>query len=74
MNKVGDIKPWFRDDLLRVVSAIYVSRTSNARETNKEERIGFVCGLASFALFVGVKPADFLSPADMQLIQERLRR
>lgn len=74
MSNIADVKIWARDDLLRVVTSIYVTKMSaNAAQMPREERAGFVSGLASFALFVGIKPADFLSPADMKLIQERLR-
>lgn len=69
-NNVSDIKPWLRDDFLRTLSSIYFSNTMNGQEVDAQRRKGFLTGLVSFALAVGVNPESFLSPEDIQLLRK----
>lgn len=64
-NNVSDIKPWFRDDIARTLASIYFANTSGQADYRK----GFAAALSSVALAVGVNPASFLSPEDVQLLQ-----
>ncbi len=80
MSNVSDIKPWFREDLARMLMSVYFASTPSGtprhlpqiQEQNLEEeayRKGFAAALASVALAVGVNPESFLSPEDIQRLR-----
>lgn len=80
MSNVSDIKPWFREDLARMLMSVYFASTPSGasrhlpqiQEQNLEEegyRKGFAAALASVALAVGVNPESFLAPEDIQRLR-----
>jgi hypothetical protein len=68
----NNLKPWFRDDLARVMMSIYfstvMSRSGSAM--NDEYRKGFAAALSSFAIVVGINPESILHSDDVQLLRE----
>lgn len=67
MSNVSDIKPWFSDDIARVLASIYFA--SQGKHT-EEYSMGFAAALSSVALATGVNPEAFLSPEDIQKFQK----
>jgi hypothetical protein len=67
MREMSELKPWFRDDLARVLLGVNTaSRT--AQPGNLEDipyRHGFVTALVSVALVLGIKPERVLLPDDV---------
>jgi len=83
MSNVSDIKPWFREDLARMLMSVYFASKSKpspsfdyaakgAAPLRMEEdgySKGFAAALASVALAVGLNPESFLSPEDIQRLR-----
>lgn len=72
MSGVSDLKPWFREDIARVLMSIYftsVAVNSNS-ETTAEFRSGFAAALSGVAINVGVNPESFLAPEDIKLLRQ----
>lgn len=76
MSNVNNVKPWFREDIARVLMSIYFASTStNAIGLyNKEYRSGFASALSSVAIMIGVNPETFLSPDDINLLHQLMSR
>jgi hypothetical protein len=69
-KSVADIKPYYKNNFLDTLRSLYFAfSTSNPQRNDNYYRVGFVNGLASVALQVGVNPADFLSADDIDLIR-----
>lgn len=68
-NDVGDIKPWFREDLRRIMVAIYFAMKLAGWRMDASRWRGVVHFLAAFAMAVGVSPAEFMSEADVRLTE-----
>lgn len=75
VSNVSEIKPWFREDLARVLMSIYFSSQSapaplgDVAQREGYEK-GFAAALAAVALAVGVNPESFLSPEDIQRLRK----
>lgn len=73
MSNVGNVKPWFQEDLARALVSIYFASISSSPhdkgEPNKQYRVGFATALSSVALAIGVNPESFLAPEDIKLIR-----
>lgn len=70
-KSVADVKPHFQKDLLKTLQSLYFAfATSNPNRHDRYFRVGFVNGLASVALQVGVNPQDFLSADDIELMRQ----
>ncbi len=74
-NNRSDLKPWFREDIARVLMSIYfTSTTSQSQQSNNEEfRSGFASALSGVALMIGVNPESFLKQEDIKLLQQSSR-
>lgn len=74
-----DIRPWYKDDIARILISSYSTAISASRQSNGEYgwtsdenagyRRGFLASLVSVALAVGVNPESFLFPEDIQFIR-----
>jgi len=68
---MSDLKPWFREDLARVLMSIYftsvTARSGSSRTA--EFRSGFAAALSSVAINIGVNPDSFLAPEDVNLLR-----
>lgn len=69
MSNVSDIKPWFREDIARMLMSIYFA-ASAAKRNDERFKAGFAAALSSVSLAVGVNPESFLSPDDIQLLRK----
>jgi len=73
---VNDIKPWFKEDIMRTLSSIYLaSRPTSRPKTEKQAdyQAGFADALAALALAVGGNPETFLLPEEIQRIKTQMR-
>jgi hypothetical protein len=72
MYNAGDLRPWFREDIARVLMSIYfASAASNSRTSeNDRYRSGFAAALSSVAINIGVNPESFLAPEDINLLRQ----
>lgn len=72
MSNISDLRPWFREDLARVLMSVYfASAISDSRTTpNDRYRNGFAAALSSVAINVGVNPETFLTPEDIVLLRQ----
>lgn len=72
MSNVSDLKPWFRDDIERLLISIYFTSAAAGRSQSNdiEYQTGFASALSSIALMVGVDPKSFLTHANIQEIHQ----
>lgn len=69
-KNVSDIRPHYKNNFLDTLRSLYFAfSTSNPQRHDNYYRVGFLNGLVSVALQVGVNPADFLSAEDADLIR-----
>ena len=63
----NNIKPWFRDDIVRILIGINLSsRGSMTLDENSENfRRGFTIALASIAIAVGISPDQVLKSDEL---------
>ena len=75
MSEPGDVKPWFREDLSKVLMGINTtSRVSRPIVSDIDTfRDGFVVALASVGLVLGVKLDSFLLPEDVETVRHLMR-
>lgn len=75
MSEPGDVKPWFREDISKVLMGINTtSRVSRPIETDMDMfREGFVVALASVGLVFGVKLETFLLPEDVETLKRLMQ-
>jgi hypothetical protein len=73
MSNVSDLKPWFQEDLARMLMSIYfTSMTANYNsEKDPEFRSGFASALSSVAIMVGINPESFLASDDIKLLSQK---
>lgn len=66
-----DLRPWFREDIARVLVSVYfASVTTNMHTTpNEDFRTGFASALSSIAIGIGINPESFLAPDDIKRLQ-----
>jgi hypothetical protein len=71
MSEPGDVKPWFREDISKVLMGINTtSRVSRPAAADMDMfREGFVVALASVGLVFGVKLETFLLPEDVETVK-----
>ena len=71
MRDPSETKPWFKDDLARVLLGVNAaSRQATPTHVSDESyRAGFVAALVSVALVIGIKPEGFLLPEDTHFLQ-----
>lgn len=69
MNNVADIKPWFRDDLERVLAGVYFAAQHGV--SDRGVRLGIALTLSALCVVLGIKPESILSPEDVQLLKSR---
>ena len=71
MFEPGDVKPWFREDLSKVLMGINTtSRVSRPAIADTDAfREGFVVALASVGLVLGVRLESFLLPEDVETMR-----
>jgi hypothetical protein len=67
----NDIKPWFRDDLLRILMGINLaSHASMTLDQNSDAfRRGYALALASIAIIIGISPERILLADDLLLLK-----
>jgi hypothetical protein len=58
-----DTKPWFRNDLARILLGINIASRSTAH--GGEFRRGYILALLAMASSLGIPPQNILSPDDM---------
>jgi hypothetical protein len=75
MSNVTGLKPWFQEDIARVLMSIYfTSMMTNSHSSQTAEfRSGFAAALSSVAINIGVKPESFLAPDDINLLRQSSR-
>ena len=74
MFEGNNTKPWFRDDLLRILIGINLSsriHTSNSPK-DVDVRRGFIYALACIAISVGIRPDHILQSDDLILLQSSM--
>ncbi len=76
MSNYNDLKPWFRDDIARVLMSIYfASLTSNSSsEINGDFRSGYAAAISGIAIGLGINPESFLVNDDLRLLREFSQR
>ena len=72
MTSTCDLKPWFREDIARILMGVYVASSVNqSREARSESfHHGFTMALASVAVIVGIQPESFLNESDFDWIRD----
>jgi hypothetical protein len=67
----SNIKPWFREDLLRILVGINLSsRASMTLDQNSDSfRRGYTLALASIAIIIGISPERVLLSDDLLLLK-----
>ncbi len=70
----SDLKPWFREDIARVlISAYFTMKSANPRSSESSDfRIGFASALSSVAINVGINPQQILASEDFEAIQNSI--
>ena len=76
MPNDSDLRPWFREDITRVLMSVYfASATSDSRTPDNDRyRSGFAAALSSVAINIGVNPESFLAPEDINLLRQNPKR
>lgn len=66
-------KPWFRDEIIRILIGINLSsKASKGQEHDADEfRRGFVLALASIAIVIGIQPGLVLQADDLGLLEAK---
>ncbi len=75
MAEPGDVKPWFREDITKVLMGVNTaSRVSRSLDPGADAfHDGFVVALASIGLVFGVKLENFLLPDDLETVQHLIK-
>ena len=75
MRDASDLKPWFRDDIARILQGVNAaSRIPQAESADEHAyRAGFVMALVSIGLAVGIKPEWILMPDDRTAVKHLLQ-
>lgn len=54
-------KPWFKDDLTRVLQGVHAAMVLSSSRTSEDYRAGFAAALVGVALVIGVhRPEQFM--------------
>jgi len=69
MANVADIKPWFREDLARILRAVYFSAKQGG--LHGERLHGFVMCIGSLALMFGLAAGDVIAADDLYFLEVR---
>jgi hypothetical protein len=71
MLESNNTRPWFRDEILRILIGINLSsRASTTLDKNATDfRRGFTLALASVAIVVGIRPEHILNSDDLVLLE-----
>lgn len=71
MSNVSNLKPWFREDIARVLISIYfTSLTSNpSDQINSDYRSGYAAAISGIAMGLGINPESFLINDDLKLLR-----
>ena len=71
MLESNNTKPWFRDDIVRILIGINLASRASMTKDNQSEnfRQGFALALASVAIVIGVQPERILQSDDLALLQ-----
>ncbi|WKZ47694.1 MAG: hypothetical protein QY306_17970 [Anaerolineales bacterium] len=72
MSNFSDLKPWFREDIARILVSIYFASAASSSQSSINEafRNGFATALSSVALNIGINPESFLAQEDITLIRK----
>jgi hypothetical protein len=72
ITMTSNLKPWFRDDLARVMMSVYFSSLMSRphKEWDDEYRVGFAAALSSIAIIIGINPESILGSQDIGLLRE----
>lgn len=75
MSEPGDVKPWFREDISKILMGINTtSRVSRPMDAEMDMfREGFVTALASVGLVFGVRLETFLLPEDVETLKRLMQ-
>jgi len=61
---VSGFKPWFREDIRRVLLGVNAASLSSGMHQHDGYRAGFVAALASVALVIGIEPKSLMLPGE----------
>lgn len=72
MTSTCDLKPWFREDIARILMGVYVA--SNVNQFGEAQsgsfKHGFTMALASVAVIVGIQPESFINDSDFDWLRD----
>ena len=60
----SNTKPWFKDDIRRVLLGVNAASLSSGMHQHDGYRAGFVAALASVALVIGIEPKSLMLPGE----------
>jgi len=72
MRDTGDLKVWFREDILRILQGIEAASSSGL--TDDQFREGFTMALVSVGLSVGLDPKAYLTHRNIELMRRRIEQ
>lgn len=73
-TNVSDVKPWFKEDIFRLITSIYFAHSVSPDISISENdlyRAGFADAMSSLAISAGIDPKSFLTPKDIQLFNKK---
>lgn len=71
MRTVADIKAHSPADICRTLRSLYYAFvTSNPSRNDKYIRVGYVNGLVSVGMQVGIEPSEFVNKDDIELLRK----
>jgi hypothetical protein len=76
MSNINNLKPWFREDLTRVLISIYFTSlvSQPVNETNRDYRDGFAAAISSVAIGLGINPESLLTNNDLMSLRATTRQ
>lgn len=65
---VSNLKPYFQEDLLNLIKAVYFSILNSNRSqiSNPDFRMGVASTLIALGLLIGISPSEFLLNDDIK--------
>jgi hypothetical protein len=70
--EANDIRPWFRDELVRILMGINLASQASMTADRQSDgfRRGYILALASLAVVIGVSPERIFLSEDLRLLNE----
>jgi hypothetical protein len=70
MGNLSTIRPWFCDELEKILTSNYFSMRASGNR-NQEYLRGYITALIGLALAIGINPKSILMEEDMRLLEVR---